>query len=142
MEGKEKLSSLIQNVFFWLFSVILFVLLVTFFGEGNFSLGDYGSYGAAGLVAFIAVGVLKSYNLGYIFKLIGEKSYVTKTFAYVGKHSLRLMCLHYTVFVLIGVTEHRTYLFSFAAMIITLLISVCFGLTKERYSAKPVFKYL
>ena len=144
MEGKdkEKLRSLIQNGFFWLFSVIIFVLLVTFFGEGNFSLGDYGRYGVAGLVSFIAVGVVKSYNLGYIFKLIGENSYFTRLFAYIGIQSLRLMCLHYTIFVLLGVTEHRTYLFSFAAMIITLLISVCFGLIKERYSYKPVLRYL
>ena len=144
MEGKnkEKVRNLIQNFFFWISCIIIFALLVTIFGEGNFSLGNYGRYGIAGLVSFIVVGVLKTYDLGYIFKLIGEKSYVTRSFAYIGKQSLRLMCLHYTIFVLLGVTEHRTYLYSFAAMIITLLFSVSLSLIKERYSSKSVFKYL
>ena len=130
-----------RSLFFGI-SVIVFLILATFFGPGNFSLSDYGHYGILGFFSFCFLGILKTYLLSEIMscKFIGTR--MVKVFAYIGRQSLRLMCIHIIVFMYLDVVSSGNYPISFLGMIISLCISVCFGHVSCRYSHNPILRYI
>ena len=77
---------------------VLYLMLSHYNGGSNLSVKEYGNLGALSIFmdSFIALG--EALLLGWMFQLIGENSIITRTFAFIGKHSLRLMCIHLPIF--------------------------------------------
>jgi len=148
--GKQKESVCVKKISgsIWLqllligISVGVLFFLAYFFGEGNFSLGDYGKYGMFGILSFLLEGVLKAVVIGGVFFILGEISIITKLFAFIGKQSLRLMCTHYCVFVLIGATINRTYLYAVVGMALALVLSLAFEWIGEKTKIIQSFRYI
>lgn len=113
-----------------------------FFGEGNFSLGDYGKFGILGIILFLLAGVLKAFVIGVTFHIIGETSVFTKIFACIGRESLRLMCIHYCVFVLIGATIHHSYQYALVGMILAMALSLTFEWIGKKARKIHFLKYI
>lgn len=77
-------------------SLVLWIMLYHFFAGSNISIGSYGEYGIYSIIPFVIIALCETYTLSGILQHI-EKMWIVKAFAYVGKHSLRLMCIHLVV---------------------------------------------
>lgn len=79
----------------FLLIVALFAVFVYENGDTNMSLREYGNVGL-----FYFIGILEFQLFAQIFQRC-EDSVVETLFAYVGRHSLRLMCIHMFIWVTI-----------------------------------------
>jgi fucose 4-O-acetylase-like acetyltransferase len=120
----------------------IFIILATVFGQGNFSLSDYGRYGILGFMSFCFFGLIKTFLLAVLMGSKFEHSFVVKALAYIGRQSLRLMCIHIVVFVYLDTVSSGNYILSFVGMFISLLISVVFDCISRKYRYSPIFKYV
>lgn len=59
----------------------------------NFSIGQYGERGLVSVLLLFLLGVAEPLFLSYCFRFT-EGTLFTSIFAYIGRHSLRLMCIH------------------------------------------------
>ena len=82
---------------YMILSAILWVIIFEFFGGGNISIGEYGKYGIYSIAPFVIVTLSETYTLSAILQRI-EKFWIVKPFAYLGRNSLRLMCIHLVLY--------------------------------------------
>jgi len=78
-------------------ALALWVGLFITFGNCNISLGQYGPYGAVSYIVFIVAVLCETYALATIMQLL-ESTWLVRVLAYIGRDSLRLMCLHLYVY--------------------------------------------
>lgn len=124
------------------FSITVFIICTIVFGYGNFSLSDYGRYGILGFLSFCLMGVIKTYLLSVFMGSKMEKTLLVKFFAFIGRHSLRLMCVHLAVFVFLDCVSSGNYFLSFAGMTISLLLSIAFGYFTGKDFCVPFLRYV
>lgn len=75
------------------FCCIVYVLLVRFNGGINMSIRDYGDLGGGSLPLFFLIGVLGTMSYATFFVLL-ENTWICRTFAFLGRYSLTIMCAH------------------------------------------------
>lgn len=68
-----------------------------FFSGSNLSVGKYGAYGVWSMIPFVIIALSETYALSALLQWL-DGSYVVKVLAYVGRHSLRLMCIHLVIY--------------------------------------------
>lgn len=78
-------------------ALISWLLLYRFFAGSNISVGSYGEYGALSIIPFVLMALFETYSLCGIFQYV-EQIWIMKALAYVGRHSLRLMCIHLVIY--------------------------------------------
>lgn len=81
-----------------LLTLVLWVILFTIHGNSNISIGEYGRYGFISYFVFILAVLCETYSLSGILQSI-EKTWLVKVLAYVGRSSLRLMCIHLIIYI-------------------------------------------
>lgn len=77
-------------------TLVLWLALYYFFAGSNISIGSYGEFGAYSIIPFAIIAICETYTLSGLFQHL-ENTWIMKALAYVGKHSLRLMCIHLVV---------------------------------------------
>lgn len=77
-------------------TLVLWIVLYHFFVGSNISIGSYGEFGVYSIIPFTIIALCETYSLSGILQHI-ENTWIVKAFAYVGKHSLRLMCIHLVI---------------------------------------------
>lgn len=79
-----------------LLALCIWLLLYCFFAGSNLSIGVYGTCSWS-IIPFILIAISETYALSYMLKIV-EYTYLSKVLAYLGRHSLRLMCIHLFVY--------------------------------------------
>ncbi|MBR1401612.1 MAG: acyltransferase family protein [Prevotella sp.] len=85
-----------SKLFIVAITLALWVVLYHFFAGSNISIGIYGNYGVYSIIPFVAIAICETYALCGVLQMI-DNTWFVKVFAYMGKHSLRLMCIHLVV---------------------------------------------
>ena len=97
--------------------VAVYLLLCKLNPHVNFSIGKFGERQILSVFLFFALGIAEPLALSFLFRLI-EKTKLSSMFAYLGRHSLRLMCIHVFIANVVGMfLDTHNYL--------TLVISLC-----------------
>ena len=78
-------------------ALISWLLLYQFFAGSNISVGLYGEYEALSIIPFALIALSETYSLCGVLQYV-EKTWVAKALAYIGRHSLRLMCIHLIIY--------------------------------------------
>lgn len=96
---------------------IVYLLLCKSNPHVNFCIGKFGEHQILSVFLFFALGLAEPLALAFLFRLI-EKTKLSSMFAYLGRHSLRLMCIHVFIANVVGIfLDLHTYW--------TLAISLC-----------------
>ncbi len=124
----------------YIWITVLYLVLCHFNGGSNPSVREYGDLGALSIFIESVTALGEALLLGWLFQLIGEIAIVTRTFAFIGKHSLRLMCIHLPIFFLITgiLPSTNSYLLAVIKLTVVLAISIAI----ERIAHKLHLKYL
>lgn len=122
-------------------AILFFIVIANVFRQGNFSLSDYGRYEIYGFVSFCVVGVIKTFILGVLMDKY-ESSIIVRFFSFLGKHSLRLMCIHIPVFIFLDTVSSGNYVLSFVGMFISLLISISIETIIKSTTNMPLLRYI
>lgn len=88
---------LFTNIRICLITLPLWLLLLHFCGGSNISIGIYGNIGAFSIIPFACIAIAETYTLAAILKKV-ENTYLAKALAYIGRNSLRLMCIHLIIY--------------------------------------------
>lgn len=72
---------------------LLYISLVYINGSGNMSIRDYGVHSIWSVLLFPVIGVLGTICYSIFFILV-EKSWLCRSFAFLGRMSLTIMCAH------------------------------------------------
>lgn len=120
-------------------NIFLFIIPTLITGTGNVSVGYYEN-SFEGYLSIIIQGITKAFIFSFIF-IIYERTQIVKAFAFLGRQSLRLMCLHLAVFVITGITEissdtSQLYVFglTFISIVICVLLSLFFDMVRKKYN--------
>lgn len=89
---KKAISVPYQWILFIL-SVIVYAVVNWLNGEVNMSISQYGDWGSNSFVPFLIVGTTAAIIAAGIGKVC-EHTFIGTALAYIGRHSLRLMCIH------------------------------------------------
>lgn len=81
---------------------LLYVHIVNFNGNNNLSVRIYGQHGVLSIFLFLMIGVLSTLLYGSFFRLAGN-TIITKSFAFLGKISMTIMCSHLFAFWLVNI---------------------------------------
>lgn len=82
--------------------VAVYLLLCKLNPHVNFSIGKFGERQILSVFLFFALGIAEPLFLAFLFRLI-EKTKLSSMFAYLGRHSLRLMCIHIFIANVVGI---------------------------------------
>lgn len=85
------------NPTIWCCSLCVWLTLWYVVGGGNVSIGSYGNYGVLSMIPFCVIALSECYALSGILQRI-ERTWLIIVLAYIGKHSLRLMCIHLVIY--------------------------------------------
>ena len=88
---KMKVLTIIVLTFFY-------ILLVLFTPNINMSVREYGNNG---ILIFILIGIIEFFLFSLIFQLL-ENTRFTKIISKIGRSSLRILCIHFPLFILIS----------------------------------------
>lgn len=94
-------KSVILNITYILVALVLFYIIRSYNGTINISIKQYGNLGFVSVVFLFALGVLESFSIMSVAKLLRE-TIIIKVFSVIGHHSMRLMCIHYFIFLLVS----------------------------------------
>jgi hypothetical protein len=121
----------------------LYIFIVSINGPTNLSIKKYGNSPYTGVMLFFILSILVSYIYGELFKSF-MPTYITKCFAFVGRLSLRIMCIHMpTIFLLGIVTDLSPSRICAISLTISILLAWIAGhLFKLASKRMPFFKYL
>ena len=127
-------------------STSLYILLVDYNGWINMSTRLLGSQGYSSILFFFLIGILYSIIICSIF-IRFEKTILIKMFAYIGKYSLRIMCIHMTIFTLINKISFNVDLnkYIIATINITIVILICVFIEyykKIYFNSTTILKWL
>lgn len=133
--------------------ILLYIALTCYNGFSNISVREYGRHGLVSIVIFFVNGILFFKFSSWIFKCL-ENTWLTKAFAFVGRQSLRLLCIqmpiifvvnksfdHYVSFIYnhIGGGMTRTFL----ALTVCIATSTVVGVALKRIESKVIIaRYL
>ena len=79
----------------------IFVLLVNYNGWTNMSVRNLGNHNYLSIILFYFIGIVQTIIVTYIFRKL-ERTYLISIFSYIGKYSLRLMCIHMPLFTILN----------------------------------------
>lgn len=129
---------------------ILWLPLFYFFAGSNISLGEYGAYGVISILPFLAIALTETYVIsGFLHYL--QDSWLARILAYIGRDSLRLMCIHLIIYIkvedflkthFLELHDNKWFLIgiSFSAIFaVNAIISYVLRLLKPRYA---IAKYI
>lgn len=132
-----------------IFALISWLVLYWSFAGSNISVGIYGGYEALSIIPFALIALLETYSFCGILQKI-EKTLVTKALAYIGRHSLRLMCIHLVIYyrtlgslTAIGVSSDNKYTMLTCVFVVILLVDafIEFAITKAM-DKMPLARYI
>lgn len=121
----------------------LYIFIVSINGATNLSIKKYGNSPYTGVALFFMLSILITYIYGELFKSF-MPTYITKCFAFVGRLSLRIMCIHMPIISLLGITTDLSPSRICAiSLTLSILLSWIAGhLFKLASKRIPLFKYL
>lgn len=126
------------------------MFLFSFFGGSNISIGAYGAYGALSIVPFMLIAITETYALASLLQWL-ENLRPTRVLAYIGRHSLRLMCIHLVIYLRVfglierffpDYSENRWVVLPLAFAIIFAVDAVIEWCSRRFRTAIPLVKYL
>jgi len=79
-------------------SFALWFALFYFFAGSNISIGNYGAYGVISILPFAIISLSETYSISGLFQIV-DNNMLTRLFAYIGRQSMRLMCIHLIVYI-------------------------------------------
>lgn len=123
-EFKDKEYLLILNFKFLLYTLLMYVLLVTLNGNINMAFRIYGNWGCISVCLFFLIGILGTLIWYCISKKI-EYTFIGYILSYIGKISLRLMCIHIPLFTIMDILLKisNKYLMAILNIIVAIIIS-------------------
>ena len=146
--------SFLFRLLIFIISIAIYILLANINGRVNMSVRDYGDMGALSIPVFILVGCLYFYIVSRIC-INMENTIWSKILAYLGQHSLRLLCIHLLVvsavspvvnrFVEMMVSQHLLYVKNLIVISLYLLSIVVADYIAEKVLEKSnwsLAKYL
>ena len=77
----------------WPLVLAVYIAMVWYNGSTNMSLSQYGDRGMASVVIFMVLAVMECWLISVVCRKIAHTK-AESVLAYVGRHSLRLMCIH------------------------------------------------
>lgn len=135
-------------IYFTILLVLLcaYLVIVTYNGNANLSIGFYGNLGTLSIFLYFILSIIITILYGELLKMF-DNSFISIFLAFVGRHSLRLMCIHLPIIVLLNYFTRFVVVGKFATFIITFIISLTISIVIEkirnRYVVKyPILKYL
>lgn len=99
-------SELRLGYFYSFIVLVAYILLVNYNGQVNLSVNRFGDKGLLSIPLCFVIGVLYFYILQVITKRF-EGSKVMGLLAYVGRNSLRIMCIHLPVMLIASGILHK-----------------------------------
>lgn len=124
----------------------IYITIVTYNGSVNLSVGYYGNLGTLSIFLYFMLSIIFTILYSEILKLSNNK--ITHFLAFVGKHSLRLMCIHFPLIVLLGPLFTKMGVFGkfatfISAFIISLGTSMAIEKIRNRYAGKyPMLRFI
>lgn len=97
--NRSHMFRLFKNKFFSIIVLILlYIILVNYNPNINLSVRQYGDIG---IITFGIIGIIEFIIFSLVFQLF-EKTQITKILSKIGKSSLRILCIHFPLFILIS----------------------------------------
>ena len=113
----------IKYILLFLTACILYTLIVSFNGATNLSVKVYGNLNYLSIPLFFILTLLITFIYGETFKSFTPKS-ITKSFAFVGRLSLRIMCIHMPIVYLLNtLTGASPYIVFAISLFLSILLS-------------------
>lgn len=136
-------KSVILNFVYVLVALFLFYILRSYNGTINISIRQYGNLGFVSVVLLFILGVLESFSIMSVAKLLSG-TIIIKALSVIGHHSMRLMCIHYFIFLIVSNilrVNVKDGIIALALIILSFLISI---LLKKLYdlTGLTICKYL
>ena len=125
----------------------MYIFIVKFNGTTNLSIRMYGNWGVFSIIFYYLLSVFITVLYGETFKILNNTTLV-RFFAFTGKHSLRIMCIHMPLVTYTGrVFASCGAIGIMATFIVAFLLSLAISIMLEklfcRYSCKcGLLKYL
>lgn len=120
----------------------VYVTIVTYNGNANLSVGYYGYLGAFSIFLYFILSVLITVLYSELLKLCSNKGGMN-FLAFIGKHSLRLMCIHMPFIVVLQFFFGKFGVIGvFATFICSFVMSLVTSLIIERFCNRFANKYL
>ena len=116
-------------------SLFLYIILVHYNPNINMSVREYGKLG---ILSFICIGILHFFIIS-LFSQLFENNIIIKFLSKVGKSSLRILCIHYPLFLILSYYLRHfinsIYIYSIIIGVIVTLIAIT---TESKLSRKHI----
>lgn len=129
------------------FLLLVYIIMVSFNGKANLSVGFYGNHGIISIFLYFVYSIIITILYSEILKSC-VNNILAKFLAFVGKYSLRLMCIHLPIIVMTGLLFRKfgvlgQFAIFICAFVFSLAVSVIVGRVVCRYANKyPILKYI
>jgi hypothetical protein len=130
--GKKLKDHIFMNLSSLCMSILIFILLAYVNGENNLSVCYYGKNGVLSALLIVPISILYFLILSNVF-MRSERFFVVKIFAFLGRHSLRLMCIHLFIF---AIADDFLYRINLNLFIIDLPIAILSVIAIEKMVSK------
>lgn len=121
------------------FLTIIYLLLFNINGNSNLSVRIYGSQGVISILIYYSFSLIITLLYGEVLKGC-KNNFITKALAFVGKHSLRIMCIHIPLITLIPI-NCDLFIYVFLKFLAVLLVSIFLSWILEFIFSKYSEKY-
>ena len=133
----------IKYILLFLTVCILYTLIVSFNGATNLSVKVYGNLNYLSIPLFFILSLLITFIYGETFKSFVPIN-ITKCFAFIGRLSLRIMCIHMPI---VSLLKTLTGASPYIAFAISLTLSIALSwiagyIFKSGEKRIPLLKYL
>lgn len=129
----------------FLIALVLYFVLTKINGSVNLSIREMGDYGLISLILSFLIGFLYTFLVAFICRKF-EKTAILKILSVIGRQSLRLMCIHYPIMVLVtDLLWHLHIQLDTSLVFVIQLVSIGLVTMAVSYSIKalsPKFNYL
>lgn len=134
----------------FLFAFVVWISLYRFFSGSNISVGSYGAYGVLSIIPFTFIAMAETYSLSAILQFF-ERTWLVKLLAYVGRRSLRLMCMHLIIYTKVNAilnsylpTVHgNKWMLLFISFFFIFAVNACIDIILKRFRTQiKWYKYL
>lgn len=78
-----------------------YIALVSVNGSINLSIRELGNKGMGSLILCFIIGVMYTFIISFVCRKF-ENTFIVKSLGTIGRNSLRLMCIHYPIMILVG----------------------------------------
>lgn len=122
--------------------VIIYFCLLSYNGIPNPSIRIYGELGLLSVVIYFVLGVLETLILSYICQIF-ENTKIIHLIAWIGQYSLRLLCLHVPISLVVKLLGFPHQLIQISSIVFSLICCYCIDLVIKQYENKlPLLRYL